>query len=320
LNSDSAIFTLKKLLAWLTALSIWLTACSWLTLPPPPPTLTAALPLQPEVIFSPTVEFPTQSPNTPTLPPPTVKASPKAQAATQPSTKDTQAPVVLPDIPIPDAEIKFYRPGNLSRVISPFRLVVNVQPGLNDLVWIELIGEDGRELSRKIIKHVTIPGYRTGNLSTNLDFEIEGVAELGRVIVSYQDDFGRVKFLSSVDIILLSTGITKVNGYGDLKENIFIQQPADREKISGGSFFVIGVTRTGADAKIIIEALDYQGEIITKTKAPLSYPQDSGYGLFVGELTYDVEIPTWVRLVVKSQIPRLPGVDHISSVEILLSP
>ncbi|MEK6220826.1 MAG: hypothetical protein N2D54_01085, partial [Chloroflexota bacterium] len=111
-----------------------------------------------------------------------------------------------------------------------------------------------------------------------------------------------------------------VNSYGDLKENIAIQQPGDREKITGGSFFVVGIARTGADAEIIIEALDYQGEIVTKTKAPLSFPQDSEYGLFVGELAYDVEIPTWVRLQVISKIPRLQGIDHISSVEILLSP
>jgi len=252
-------------------------------------------------------------------PAPTAEGTVLVQPTSTQRVVETAPLLELPDIPIPDAAIKIFRPGRLSRVISPFRVAINAEPGLNDQVWIELKGEDGRLLARRIMKLQTMPGFSRADLSIDLEFEVEGVAEAGRLEVSTQDEYGRPQYLSSVDLILLSTGLTRLNSY-DLQEKIVLEQPVDFDEIEGGSLIVSGIARGPKDKPVLVEILDSSGKVISQGKFEIIVLPDEDFGLFGGELVYKVDVPIWARLVLRLQGARIPGIEHMYSIELYLSP
>lgn len=228
--------------------------------------------------------------------------------------------LISSDTIFPESAIKILRPGNLSRVTSPFILVANLEPGLNNQVEVELVGEDGRVLLYKIVQFETLPGYTTGNMVTEFDFEIEGVAEAGRLSVSSRDQFGRTKSLTSIDIILLSNGYTKLNPYGDLRDNVVIQQPIQNSTIAGDTLFITGLAKTREYNSLEISVVDEFGTIIYTGNASVVDTDDPEIKLFIGEINYIVIQDTPVRLIVSLPGERIPGIAYTSSIELVLSP
>lgn len=233
---------------------------------------------------------------------------------------DAFEPLVSSDTTFPESIVKILRPGNLSRVTSPFSLVANLEPGPRDQVEVELVGEDGRLLMYKIVQITVLPGYTTGNLVTELDFEIEGVAEAGRLSVSARDEFGRPKSLASVDLILLSNGSTKLNPYGDLRDNLVIQQPNSNVIIYGDTLFITGLAHTREYHPLEISIIDELGTIISTGQAAVIDSEDPEIKLFIGEIKYQVNQATWIRLIVNLPGERIPGIANTSSIVLVISP
>jgi hypothetical protein len=230
-------------------------------------------------------------------------------------------PIIPIDIDFPPAIIKIYRPGDLSRLISPFRVVANVPPGQNGQVQVELVGEDGRTLVRLLKEVSPLPGASTANLVVEMTFETPAVAEAGRLQVTVKDDFGRPISVNSVNLIMLSTGYSELKGYGDLRENIIIQQPAaGSSTTSGGTLFVSGVARTGDDKPLVVELIDQNGRVVGYGTAQLLEPAGRGYVNFLGEIKYSVTGLTDIRLIVRARGARIPGTAYLSSVEVILNP
>ncbi len=232
----------------------------------------------------------------------------------------TPISLVDPNTVYPEAEIQIYRPGAFSKVVSPFRLVGNLTPGPGRKVHVDLVGEDGRLLSRQLLTVPVPPGHDRVNFVTDMSFEIPGVSELGRVEVSVEDDYGRVKALSSVDVILLSTGLEDLNTYGDLQQNIVIQQPRSNFMIAGGVLYVTGLARAAGEPLLVVELITREGKIVGSGLATLVAPEDSLYGLFAGEIEYAVSEPTWVLVVVRARGARIPGTAELASLEVVVSP
>jgi hypothetical protein len=229
-------------------------------------------------------------------------------------------PEAIDNSTYPPAIIKIYRPGDLSIVTSPFRVVANVPPGLDGNVMVELLGEDGRTLTRKIIHVVPLPGLNTANLISDFDFETAAVAEAGRLQITVFDNYGRAYTVNSVNLILLSTGYSELKGYGDLRENIIIQQPLPNVTINGHTLLVSGLARTNDDRPLVIEVIDRNGRIITFGTAALVPSENGNYDQFVGEVSFSVNEPTPVRVIISARGARIPGTAFLSSLEVILSP
>jgi hypothetical protein len=225
---------------------------------------------------------------------------------------------------IPDAEIIIYRPGELSRLASPFRVVADLPPGPapDFLVTVELFGEDGRLLVRKLLRVPLHPSTMRTTFVTDIDFEIRAVAETGRIVISTEDEFSRPRALASVDVILVSDGLSDLNFYQDTLENIIIQQPEAFKMVQSaeGILIVTGLARQNGDSPLLIELIDENGKVVGFGNAPFIVPETGEYGLFVGEVKYNVLEPTWVRLVVQTQGGRVPGISHTTSLEVVVSP
>jgi hypothetical protein len=213
-----------------------------------------------------------------------------------------------------------FAPGPMSKVLSPLRMYAYLKPGPTYRVRIELLGEDGRLLARLVQNYPEDTGPVIGVLE-EIDFEIAGVSEKARLVVSTDDTFGRTVSLASVDLILLSLGEADLNPYGDLLETIVIHQPAVNSLIQGGKITVTGQARLER-GDVLIEMTDAKGKLVGYQRTPVNAAegQMAGYGAFSVEMPYVVDSPTWVRLSVSQSGTRPDGLTHLTSIEVLVSP
>lgn len=261
--------------------------------PPPLPQEAASPPSEP----SPTPETPVVTRRPPTSTP-TATATPQAQAA----------------------YLQISRPGPASRVVSPLRVGASVFPGARGNVRVELLGEDGRVLVRKIQTYQAQPNARV-NVNLELEFEITAVAEAGRLVVSTEDAQGRLIALASVDLVLLSFGEEDINPPGDLLERLVIREPARNLLIQGGSVVVSGMARPVGGDPLLVQMFNNSGQQIGPSRLVSVTPNpDGSHAPFSVEVPYTVTSPTWVRIHLSERDFRIPSTLHLSSVEVLLSP
>lgn len=192
-------------------------------------------------------------------------------------------------------------------------------PGDRGTVIVELFGEDSRLLVRKVLSYT--PGSRA-RIAVDLEFEIPVVAEAGRLVISTEDNDSRVSALASVDLILLSLGNEEINPAGDQLESIIIREPSSNMLIQGGSLMVSGLAHPSGDSPLIIQLLKADGSPAGPSRMVdvTALPDNSGYGMFTAEVPYTITRTTRVRLVIYERAGRLPGITHLSSIEVLLTP
>lgn len=223
---------------------------------------------------------------------------------------------------IPKAAILFLTPGPMSKVVSPLTVQAYLPPGHTGAVNVELLGEkpDRPPLVRKTFSFNSEPGGRIA-LYAELDFEIPGVSEIGRLQVTAIDLNGRTVALASVDLILLSVGPPELNLPDDELEPIFIQNPPAGSFVQGGALLVSGLARPRGDQPLIVELLGENGKHLGPSRwADVEPSQNGQYVSFEVDVPYSVQAPAWALLVVRESAGRIPGVTHLSSVEIQLAP
>jgi len=228
----------------------------------------------------------------------------------------TRTPFPPPTIPY--APIQILNPGTLSKVTSPIELHAFMLPGDAGRARVELFGEDGRLMYRKLFIFSSPAGVQT-NLVTEIDFEIKGVAETATLVISTDDWYGRIKALSSEDLILLSLGDSDINPPGDHLASIIFQEPTPNILIQGGTFVVSGLVRTATDLPLLIELITTDGKVIGNRLAGIAPGQAGQHRIFAAEINYKVDSPTWVRVTASEWNKWLTGKATLASVEVLLS-
>lgn len=211
--------------------------------------------------------------------------------------------------------------GQFSFVTSPIRPEAIISPGEDGLIVVELIGEDGRTITKENINYQSYIGRRFG-IAPSINFNLEKVSEYGRLIISAKDRYARTMALTSVDLLLLQLGSNKISEPKDLSEPFLIRQPVDESIIQGGVILVKGLARILSATPIIIECIDTEGNVITDAKIEMEAPnQILSHIPFEAYLPYSVETSTNVRLVVRQEsASRLPGTIYLYSFEITLEP
>lgn len=260
---------------------------------------------------------------------PTETASPPSSATpTRPATElpptivletptSGPTPTATPEFPI--AGVQIFKPGELSKVVSPIEISAYLRPGDRGRVTLELFGEDGRQLVRQIKTFNTTPGARV-NLNAELEFGIQAAAEVGRLVISAQDQAGRLVVLNSVDLILLSLGQSDINPSDALLEDIIIQQPVINTLVQGGTLVVSGLANPNTDRPLHVEILNDKNQVVGQRLAAVDRPTEGGYGIFAVEVPYQVSGFSTVRLIVFEDGERMSPIRHLASVEFMLSP
>jgi len=231
----------------------------------------------------------------------------------------TATSLIPSDFVFPEAQIQILEPGPLSRVSSPLRYEATLTPGEDGRVNIELVGEDGRVIARRL--RIYEPPYdQEIEVMGWLDFEVLGAAEAGRLQFSVNDEFGRPKYLASVDLVLLSEGSDEITPPSDFREAIIIQQPYANTMTEGDTLAVAGLVRAQSDLPLEIKLYNQAGKVLAYGSAPVYVPRGEQYGIFAGEVTFNVNEPTWVRLVLSAQGEHVPGLTHTVSLLTVIAP
>ncbi len=262
---------------------------------------------------------PTPPPATPTLQPTQTATALESNPTVDPvNVPPTPIPTTLPDIPNTLLEIRNLAP--LSKVTSPLHLFAYVKTGADGRVLIELLGEDNRALYRelKVINYVKA-GVST-TLSTDLDFEIPSIAEMGRLRLSITDKYNRTVSLNSVPLLLLSLGDPDIIPPVDFLAPIVIQQPANKSLIQGGKVLVAGIARPGGLGTLMIKLITTDGKEVGSRLVGVQTPEEGSYGPFAIEVPYTVSQPTPVLLVIQEGAQSMNDLIYLTSREIVVSP
>jgi len=259
---------------------------------------------------------PTEQPTQISLPDPT-QALPTPVPEGTPSPPDDQEPIPTGDIPISINQI--LSPGSGSKVISPFTMRAAVKPGDNSVVHIELLGQDGQLLMREVRTFQTLEtDWLT--LGSEIIYGINSVAESGRLQVSIEDEHGRLKSVSSIDLVLQSMGNQDLNQPGDEFEDIVLESPRSYLLIQDGTMRVAGMARLRTGQPLRIEIVTSDGRIVGTRQVSVNPSQGSQYETFAIDVPYNISYTNRVRVQVWEPASRIPGIINLSSVEVLLSP
>ena len=224
----------------------------------------------------------------------------------------------------PTPPLAFFRINNIgpfSFVTSPVRPEAIVSPGEDGLIIVELIGEDGRTISKENINYQSYLGRRFG-IAPEVSFELQSVSEYGRLSIYTKDRYSRMIALTSVDLLLLQLGSNKTTPPKDLTEPYIIRQPAAEDSVQGGVIVVKGLARILSASPIIIECIDPEGNIVGDARIEVEAPnQVLSHIPFEAYIPYSVDESTNVRFTVRQEsVSRLPGTLYLYSFEITLEP
>lgn len=223
------------------------------------------------------------------------------------------------NLPLPLAEIEILAPGDGARLVSPIEIATNLITGPEGRLRIELINEDGEILARKVLIWNLLNAVKQ-RVHTTLDFEISGVAESARLVVSVDDDYGRLRAISSVDILLLAEGPYEESPALDYLENLVILNPSAESVVESGSILIQGIARTHSDRPLNVQLIARDGRILASGDAYVAHPAGYDYGVFSITLSAQVTSRQWIQVAVRETGDRIPGDLHYSTLEFVLTP
>lgn len=226
----------------------------------------------------------------------------------------TNTPTPSPSAPI--AQIRIQAPGPMSKVISPMTLRMQIVSGGSELVQVDLQGEDGRLLARKLERVPTWPGGYY--ISLKIPFEVRAAAEVGLITISTKDDFGRLQSQLGMRVLLLSVGNEEITPEGDSSERaVFYSPPRKDAAARDGVLDVEGRILPFNDQPVILELIDPDGKTVGLRVLDFTGVDEQ---LFSTTLPYKVSEPTPARLVLRQDDDRLNGYIYLYSQEITLNP
>jgi hypothetical protein len=220
---------------------------------------------------------------------------------------------------LPALFLSIAKPGPLSKVVSPILLEAYAHTGARGSIRVELIGEDGRVMVRKILQ-ISSEAYMSFFLSTKIDFQIATVAEAARLAISVDDEYKRTVALSSVDLILMSMGANERNLAGDGREPFIINKPFAQQVVSGGVVHVEGKVRSFNRQPIIFELITQEGNVVGVKQVFIDPSPDGRHVPFSVDIPYAVTQLRGTRLTMRQEGEHIPGVVALSSIEIWLKP
>lgn len=247
----------------------------------------------------------------------TPSATPTATRRWWWSPTPTFTPSNTPTLDPSNVILRFAVPGPMSKLSSPFNLVFYVLPEYTGTTRIEIIGEDGREIYRKVFR--TYKQSNPSRVAEEIRFEIPAASEVARLQISTQDEFGRLMSLNSVRVLLMAVGDSQFTPVYEPLERVVLRFPRREAEVAGGDVRIVGMIRPLNNGPVVLELVDRRGTVIASR---LLYFDASltEYQHFETNLPYQVTEPAYARIVLRQSDDRIPGPAYLYSHEILLQP
>ncbi len=245
----------------------------------------------------------------------TPSAMPTKEATAVPLTDaPTSTPTPAPGIPL--AAIQINAPGPMSRVVSPLELHLIAVAGSSNKIEVDLYGEDGRLLGRSLKAVVGSP--QGDSLALKMPFQIRAAGENGTVQVSTRDASGRLQSLTTLQVLLLSSGTSQINPAGNaIYERVTFYHLAPDATVDGGVVSLDGNFLPYNKQPVILELVSAAGKSLGLRV--LTFP-DLDTQDFKTTIPYKVSTATPARLFVRQQDDVLNGPVYVYSQEITLNP
>jgi hypothetical protein len=123
-----------------------------------------------------------------------------------------------------------------------------------------------------------------------------------------------------MDLTLLSIGNPQVQHAMDGPEKLTIFSLREESIIEGGRVNVQGAGWVNSDLPLTVEVIDRRGEILGSAQVHLEAPAIGQLGTFQVEVLYETKDSQWARIVVSEHSADIPGLIHLTSVEVWLKP
>jgi hypothetical protein len=224
--------------------------------------------------------------------------------------------ISIAETKIPAIEIDGLRilsPGDTSRISSP--LLVEAQASAGATLQIELIGPSGQLYFRQVLA-----APQDSLLRLAIPFEINRSSQPARLLLSTQDEFGRLASLDSVDLTLLAPGASSTIVERHDAPHITITAPIASEQFSGGILQISGQARSEPGRPLNIELVTRSGRVLAFGEVYPVYEDGSEYGTFSLELNYEVSQREYVQIAIMESGGIVPGPAHFTAIEVELLP
>lgn len=251
---------------------------------------------------------------------------PTATVTPLPPVSRTAVPSVTPTLAAgftEFAQIRYLSPGPMSSLTSPFILQAIIAAGESDRIQVDLLGEDGRVLSRFLQKLTRNP---LGIFQRfEFEYEIRAVSEAGYIRISTKDDFGRMQALNTMPVLLYSIGTAQVNPPGNfIYERIAMDGFREKQEFFGGEVTLKGRIWPYHDQPFVVELVTTDGKPISTRILAMNGIDTQP---FETVLPYTVTGPTPARLTFRQDNPLLVVEDpelgklvYLYTIEVILNP
>lgn len=217
--------------------------------------------------------------------------------------------------------MRIQKPGPYSKVSSPIQVEALISPSDNGYVYVDLIGEDGRTITRQALDFRAFLN-RHFYINPQIPFEINATSETARLVIRIEDRFQRPIYIISVDLVLMQLGKPELFPAVIVQEPYVMRSPRDGGTARNGVLEVRGLARPLNDQPLLFELIDEQGRLAGSASLTISQPYgDLSHVPFQVFIPYSVTGDTPARLTIRQESgTRIPGTVWLSSLLLTLQP
>ncbi len=221
---------------------------------------------------------------------------------------------------LPEVTITVYSAGKAADVAAPLEVGLEFNVVVEGAYRLELLGEDGRLLYRRVWAQPGQPGTPQP-LKLLINFEIPEAQEPGRLVLSLLDSQGRFQAVDSVDVLLSTVAPESQQAALENPDRLIIQSPEPGSQVNGGTVLVSGQIQGSADLPLKVLLLAEDGRVVGQRLAATQLiDEKAGTWQFLAEVPFKVRERTPVRLQVIQSGEPLSEIKLLASVLVDLSP
>ena len=198
----------------------------------------------------------------------------------------------------PAALLRIEKPGEMSRLTSPFVVIGSVLPGYKGMVNLQLFGENGRVIFDQLLELQEIDSGWV-SLASTIQFESLAAGEKGLLVVSTRDYYGRRMAQTGVPVLLLQIGESEYEVPQFTKQPVILELPVAGGFAKKGNLHIEGKIHLYNGNPVIIELVSQTGGITASRAISVAYNRETEYVPLMVDMPYTVSKRTPVRLSIR---------------------
>lgn len=252
---------------------------------------------------------------------PTLSTPPLAHTTTPPPTAPTDTlPAPPPATPSrPEEAILILEPGPGARLISPLRVAGLADPTFEQTLIVRVLSDDGAQITLTPTTIQADLGQR-GPFAVDLPFSVAADRNAFIQVFAESARDGGITHLASVGVILAANGPASSLPISPHPETLHITQPLPDQMIAGGNLHVEGFGLASFEQTLVVEVYDADGALVGQEPIMVNAPDLGLPGPFSADVSYAVSTTGPGRVVVRDPSVVHGGDNHLSSVEVTLTP